>query len=167
MDNEIEMKDDCKKYSLLIYDLIDNKITGDEKYRLESHLKECVDCNRQFQKMVQADIALKQIYSSDNLSLDKDKVWAEIDVKMDWEAPFWVKMLNSLCKPMIWAPALCTAAVAVFIFLYLPVQFGKSNKTISSVVEVSSSRGSTMVLKTAKSGTPLIMFFPGTEKEAG
>ncbi len=161
------MNNDCKKYIALFDEFVDNEIKENDSTALKEHIRECTECGQKLQVLINTDKIINRALETDNISFDTDRIWKNIDTHMDWGPPYWERIKNKFFKPIVWVPALCTAAIAIFVVTILPIQTGTKQMMISSVVEVSSTSGSTYVLETAQSKIPLIMFFPDTEKEAG
>jgi len=161
------MKNDCEKYTALLDEYIDNEIKENDSIALKEHINKCAECGKRLQILTVTDKIVNRALEEEDISFDADRIWKNIDAQMDWGPSYWERLKNKIFKPIVWVPALCTAAIVIFVVTILPIQTGTKQMMISSVVEVSSTSGSTMVLKTAQSGTPLIMFFPDTEKEAG
>lgn len=161
------MEKDCKKYISLFNLYIDNEIGLEESKDFEDHISKCKACHEKLKKkQIFNDLLLEDNQEIES-DFDVDRAWKKFDSKMDWGPSYWERKLKNLFKPKIWIPATCTAAIAAFIFTISPTPPDTTPIATSSVVEVSSSGGSTMVLRTAQSGTPLIMFFPDADKEAG
>ena len=159
------MSTNCEKYESLFDVFIDNEIDENHSIDLKKHLDKCTDCRQKLELLRVTNEMMKEAFEEDESSLDVDQAWRNFDSKMDWGPTYWERIKNKFFKPIVWVPALCTAAIAIFVVTILPIQTGTKQMMISSVEEVSSTSGSTMVLKTAQSKIPLIMFFPDNEKK--
>jgi len=161
------MNNTCEKYNAFFNEFIDNEIAESDSIELKEHLRLCSACRQRLLELENTDELIQKAFKIKEDELDLSGVWEYVDTHMDWGSSLWERIKNKFFKPIVWVPALCTAAVAIFVITFLPIQTGTKQMMISSVVEVSCTSGSTMVLKTAQSGTPIIMFFPDPEKEAG
>jgi hypothetical protein len=161
------MSDNCEKYESLFDEFIDNEIDENYSIKLKKHIFDCADCRQKLELLRVTNEMMKEAIGIDDSSLDVDQAWREFDSKMDWGPTYWERIRNKFFKPIVWLPALCTAAIVIFVITILPIQTGTKQKKRSRVMEVSCTIGSPLIMKTSKSKIPLIMIISDTKKEAG
>lgn len=106
----------CKKYELLINDLIDNCLSGSEKEKVKTHLSECNKCNKYYNSLNL--IKNKTAELPDEISPDEN-LWNEIEKQISKTNQIKIYQLNNSLKTNYYSWLAAASVVLIFLFYYL------------------------------------------------
>ncbi|MCD6271791.1 MAG: zf-HC2 domain-containing protein [Deltaproteobacteria bacterium] len=149
----------------------DMELSEKEHREVESHLETCSKCRIILAELKKTGTVIKNALSFDEADIDFSGIWKKIESNTNFRPPLWQRIIKFTVKPVVWMPAAFAGAAAGLLIYFLPGFFTGSDKPtpalVSRVESVYSSTGQVMVIRTAKSGSPLIWILPETDKEAG
>lgn len=152
-------------YELTAY--VDGELAVERRQAVEAHLKTCIKCRNEVRQLEEVTSMMKNAYSSsDEPAVDLTGVWEEIESQIEFRPSIWQRLKERLQKPMVWIPTAVAATAVASLILLLPTS-KRPQIGLSQVESLYSGTGQVMVLKTAKSGQPIIWILPGAGKEAG
>lgn len=162
------MKDECSNSAPLISRYLDGECTPEEAEKVESHLETCSAC-MELKKELESVISLtaSAFPREESRDVNWDAMWNNIEKEAFPGPSIWQKIAEAFRQPVIWFPAAAiSAAVAALLFLNIYPQATQQTVTpLCHVESVSTGSGQVMILKTARTGQPIIWIMPVSRKD--
>jgi len=162
------MNTSCEELEHELTAFVDGELPAERRKVIEKHLTICPTCRKETDELEKTTLFLKDVYSSDEgPAVDLSGLWEKIESQIDFRPTIWQRLKERFQKPIVWIPATVATAAIALLILFMPFSKQPVPVGLISVESVYSQTGQVMIMKTAKSGQPLIWILPGAGKEAG
>lgn len=179
------MKTCCNESSLALSFYMDGELEPSEMKRLSAHIKSCAACRQKIDAMGQTEGIIRDALSFPP-SIDFDAVWEGVQrnihaikseaiksgaIKSGAAKPrpvesFLSRIMQSIFRPLVLAPAVAACAAA-FLIVFCSPYFSRHGDIVrqSSVESVSTRTGSVLIMQTATTRQPIIWILEPPAKE--